>query len=64
MPARARDAGWRFARPVGSIANRRNGDMHTPYTAKEISRIIAGAVTSLVIVGWMVFLAIGYLSAR
>jgi hypothetical protein len=38
--------------------------MHTPYTAREIARIIAGAVTSLVIVGWMVFLAIGYLSAR
>jgi hypothetical protein len=38
--------------------------MYTPYTAKEISRIIAGAVTSLVIVGWMAFFAIGYLSAR
>jgi hypothetical protein len=38
--------------------------MDRPYTAKEIGRIIAGAITSLVIVGWMVFLAIGLLSAR
>ena len=38
--------------------------MDGPYTPKEIARIIAGAVTSLVIVGWMVFLAIGYMSAR
>jgi hypothetical protein len=37
--------------------------MHRPLTAKEIVRIIAGAITSLVIVGWIVFLAIGYLSA-
>jgi hypothetical protein len=28
--------------------------MDRPYTAKEIARIAAGAVTSLVIVGWMV----------
>jgi hypothetical protein len=38
--------------------------MDRPYTAQEIARIAAGAVTSLVIVGWMVFLAIGFLSAR
>ena len=38
--------------------------MDRPYTLKEIARILSGAVTSLVIVGWMVFLAIGYLSAR
>jgi hypothetical protein len=38
--------------------------MDRPYTTKEIVRIIAGAVTSLVIVGWTVFLAIGYMSAR
>jgi hypothetical protein len=34
------------------------------YTAKEKARIIAGAVASLVIVGWLVFLAIAFLSAR
>jgi hypothetical protein len=38
--------------------------MDRPYTTKEIVRIIAEAVTSLVIVGWTVFLAIGYMSAR
>ncbi len=38
--------------------------MDRPYTLKELTGIIAAAVTSLVIVGWMVFLAIGYLSAR
>jgi hypothetical protein len=38
--------------------------MDSPYTSKEIARIVAGAVTSLVIVGWIVFLAVGYLSAR
>jgi hypothetical protein len=42
----------------------RAADMDRPYTTKEIARIIAGAVTSLVVVGWMVFFAIGYMSAR
>ena len=37
--------------------------MDRPYTPKEIARIVAGAVISLVIVGWMVLFAIGYLSA-
>ena len=37
--------------------------MDRPYTAKEIARIVAGAVISLVMVGWMILLAIGYLSA-
>jgi len=38
--------------------------MDRPHTVREIAGIAAGAVTSLVIVGWMVFLAIGFLSAR
>jgi hypothetical protein len=35
-----------------------------PYTAREKAKIIAGAVASLVIVGWLVVLAISFLSAR
>ena len=38
--------------------------MDRPYTTKEIARIIAGAVTSLVIVSWMVLFAIACMSAR
>jgi len=34
------------------------------YTAKEKRRITAGAVVSLVIVGWIVVLAIAFLAAR
>jgi hypothetical protein len=35
-----------------------------PYNAKEKAKITAGAVASLVIVGWLAVLAIAYLSAR
>ena len=35
-----------------------------PYTMKEKARITAGAVTSLVIVGWLVVLALAFLAAR
>jgi hypothetical protein len=35
-----------------------------PYTAKEKAKITAGAVASLVIVGWLAALAIVILSAR
>jgi hypothetical protein len=35
-----------------------------PYTAKEKAKITAGAVASLVIVGWLAVLAIVILSAR
>ena len=35
-----------------------------PYTAKEKLKIAAGAVASLVIVGWFVVLAIVFLSVR
>jgi hypothetical protein len=35
-----------------------------PYTTKEKTRITAGAVTSLVIVGWLVVLALAFLAAR
>jgi len=35
-----------------------------PYTTKEKVKIVAGAVASLVIVGWLVVLAIAFLSAR
>ena len=38
--------------------------MDRPTTAKEKLRIAAGAVTSLVIVGWIIFLAVALLSAR
>jgi hypothetical protein len=37
--------------------------MHA-YTAKEKAKITAGAVASLVIVGWFVVLAIVFLSVR
>jgi hypothetical protein len=35
----------------------------TPMTFKEIARITAGAVASLVIVGWLVILTLALLSA-
>jgi len=35
-----------------------------PYTAKEKAKITAGAVTSLVVVGWLAVLAIVILSVR
>jgi len=35
-----------------------------PTTLKEKAKITAGAVTALVIVGWMVVLAIAFLSVR
>jgi hypothetical protein len=38
--------------------------MDRPYTSREKGRITAGAVAALVIVGWMVVLAIVFLSVR
>jgi hypothetical protein len=38
--------------------------MDRPTTPKEIARVTAGAVTALVIVGWLVFLGIAFMSAR
>jgi hypothetical protein len=38
--------------------------MDGPYTFKEKAKITAGAVAALVIVGWMVVLALAFLSAR
>jgi hypothetical protein len=38
--------------------------MDRPYTPKEKAKIAAGAVAALVIVGWIVALAIAFLSAR
>jgi hypothetical protein len=38
--------------------------MDRPYTSKEIAKIAAGAVASLVIVGWLAVFAIAFLSAR
>ncbi len=35
-----------------------------PYTAKERAKITAGAVASLVVVGWLAVLAIVILSVR
>jgi len=37
--------------------------MDGPYTFKERAKITAGAVAALVIVGWMVVLALAFLSA-
>ena len=34
------------------------------YTTREKAKIVAGAVASLVIVGWAVVLALAFLSAR
>jgi hypothetical protein len=34
------------------------------YTTKEKAKITAGAVTSLVIVGWLIVLALAFLSTR
>jgi hypothetical protein len=38
--------------------------MDKPTTLKEKAKITAGAATSLIIVGWMVVLALAFLSAR
>jgi|GEM_PF-1439280 len=38
--------------------------MDRPYTRKEKSRIIAGAVAALVVIGWVAVLGIAFLSAR
>ena len=35
-----------------------------PYTAKEKSKVTAGAAASLVLVGWLIVLAIVFLSVR
>jgi hypothetical protein len=35
-----------------------------PYTAKERSKVTAGAVAALVIAGWLIVLAIVFLSVR
>jgi hypothetical protein len=37
--------------------------MDGPYTFKERAKITTGAVAALVIVGWMVVLALAFLSA-
>jgi hypothetical protein len=34
------------------------------YTTKEIFKMTAGAIASLVIVGWLLFLALAFLTAR
>jgi hypothetical protein len=38
--------------------------MDRPMTFKEIARTTAGAITSLVIVGWLAVFAIAFLSVR
>jgi hypothetical protein len=38
--------------------------MDRPTTLKQKAKITAGAVTSLIIVAWMVVVAIAFLSAR
>jgi hypothetical protein len=54
----------RSAHELIALLLARAANMDGSYTAKEITGIIAGAVTLLVIVGWTVFLAIGYMLAR
>jgi hypothetical protein len=44
-------------------ANRRPATMEPPLTAKEIARMAAGAMLSVVIVGWIAVVAIAWLSA-
>jgi hypothetical protein len=34
------------------------------YTCREKSRVIAGAIAALVIVGWLLVLAVAFLSVR
>jgi hypothetical protein len=38
--------------------------MDRPYTLKEKARIVAGAITALVIVGWTAALALSILATR
>jgi hypothetical protein len=38
--------------------------MDRPYTFKEMAKITAGAITALVIVGWMVGLSVAILAGR
>jgi hypothetical protein len=38
--------------------------MDRPYTFKEKAKITAGAISSLVIVGWLAVIALALLSAR
>jgi hypothetical protein len=38
--------------------------MDRPFTFKEKAKITAGAVSALVIIGWMIALSIALLSAR
>jgi hypothetical protein len=47
-----------------SVLMTAGSEMDRPYTSREKSRITAGAVASLVIVGWMIVLAIVFLSVR
>jgi hypothetical protein len=50
--------------PIDSFAARTSGERTwTGHIHSRIAGIIAGAITSLVIVGWLLFLAFGYLSA-
>ena len=55
-------------RVIGSAATtvplRGRATMDRPHTFKEIAKITAGAVASLVIVGWIMVLAIAFMSAR
>jgi hypothetical protein len=38
--------------------------MDRPPTAKEMAQMAAGAISSLVIVGWIAVIAVAWLSAR
>jgi hypothetical protein len=52
------------ARDCGRIKEAANRGVECVYTAKEEAKITAGTVASLVIVGWLVVLAIAFLSTR
>jgi len=61
-----REQQTRFARPLCALEWKRPPTRRwmRDYTAKEKGKITAGAMTSLVIVGWAVVLALAFLSAR
>jgi hypothetical protein len=53
-----------FSRAGRSLSASASRPRMRPYTMKEKLKITAGAVTSLVIVGWAVVLAIAFMSVR
>jgi hypothetical protein len=52
----------RFQTKIGKTHQQRR--RMRPYTRKEKAKIIAGAVSALVITGWLAVLALGFLTER